>query len=200
MKTKSHILLLLVGFLITTNCFSEPVIDCKIHKLYCAMVELQPAIDKDWAFKFSDILYTTSKRYRTNPYRTIAMMMQESSLLGRQRTETGYIFTEVCMKTEDSTDDDDLLQCEEVAEKVTIYTDVGWFQFHWDTIERMRLDPVRLKNDLIYATEWHIRLLRIKMDRCRHLGKEAWSCYHSATEKYRKAYIKKVEPYYRRIK
>lgn len=162
--------------------------DCKLHPLYCTVIKLQPKVDKTWAMKLSNFLKKYSAQYGTDPYRSLAIAMRESSLQDIDRVTTVLVQDRKC---------DDTFVCIDAPRVVQGITDIGVFQFHVLTIQSEGIDAGRLKTDLEYAVRTHVKLLKAKMEMCADLGKEAWSCYHSNTPKHRIQYVKDVEPFYK---
>lgn len=161
--------------------YSKAEIDCKLHRIYCKIVELKPSIDREFAMELSDLLYKYSKKYETDPLVSVAIAMQESSLVNTNRTSRAII------KMPNNTYD-----------YIDVITDVGLFQFHVNTIENYDLDVNRIKKDLDYAVYHHVKLLKQKMNLCVKLGvaySVSWSCYHSATPKHRERYVRLVMRY-----
>lgn len=161
--------------------------NCELHKLYCKTMELQPSVDPTWAMKFADTLLRYSKKYTMDPWLSLAIAMQESSLLNPKPNTKTIVFKRVC---------DDEHHCRKTHEIITGYSDLSVFQIHVETILYYDLDPVRLSNDLDYAAEWHFKILKQKLTECRSLGLEAWTCYHSNNPPLRNNYAKKVSQYY----
>lgn len=169
--------LLIAAFLLTGKAEAA---DCNKHKIYCRIVKLQPKVNKQWAMKLSNYIYKYSNIYKIDTDLVTAMLMQESSYIYKHRKVTGLERVETC--------DDKGFCTEELIEK-TIYTDFGPFQFSYYTTKRYKIDPIRLENDLHYATKWFFKFLSGKIKTCKHLGSEAWSCYHSSTPRYREKYV-----------
>ena len=136
---------------------------------------LQPRVEPGFASDLSKYIQEFSQKYGTDPYRSIAIAMQESSLRDISRRET------VINKN---------------GEVKSGYTDIGVWQFHSLTIKYFKLSVPRLLTDLRYATEQHVLLLSIKLRECAVRGKDAWGCYHSRTPKYFNKYVKQVNRYY----
>ena len=188
---KGFIMKTLFFILVMLGFFDAPIAwgktDCSIHKVYCKIVSLRPDIDKKWAMKFSNIVSKKAKVYKLDPIRSIAIAMQESSIRVINRKQNVLVHNEEC---------DDLGECSTTYEVVKGYSDLSVWMFHIDTLMAYEVDPIKVQNDLDYATDFHFRLLKAKMKRCKHLGDESWSCYHSITERHRQAYMKRVEPYF----
>lgn len=162
--------------------------NCQTDKLYCAILELRPDINKDMAYSLSNHVYKYSKMYKVDPYRIIAIGMQESGLRVVNRKQSVMLINEEC---------DPEGVCTEYAKYVTGYSDVGIFQFHVNTIQNYSMDALRLRDDIEYATEQACLLLSLKIKECQDIGKDSWSCYHSRTEHHRKLYVKLVNRYYK---
>jgi hypothetical protein len=140
-----------------------------ITRLYKAALKLQPKLASDTALQLASRLHTYSTAYRTDPYLSLAIGMQESGLQQINRVEKGKI------------------------------TDYGMFQFHYRTAKWMQLDVQRLQTDLDYAVKKHVKLLAQKQKECRNWGPHSWLCYHSATPAHAQKYKKLVDRYYFRI-
>lgn len=161
--------------------------NCKLHKIYCKVMELQPLANPKWAMKFSNSLLRHAKKYNMDPWLSLAIAMQESSLLFPEPRTKAIAFTKTCDKKG---------QCKTSYQVITGHADLSIFQLHVNTILYHGIDPVRLKEDLDYATDWHYRILKKKIAQCKHLGNQAWGCYHSRTPHLHANYVKKVNRYY----
>lgn len=153
-------------------------INCNRHKIYCKIVEVNPEIDKSFAMKLSNLLFKYSRKYNTDPFVSVAIGAQETGLRNINRTERALIKTDTGYHF------------------IDVITDVGLFQFHVNTIEYYEMDIDRLKNDLEYAVENHVKLLRQKIDMCIRRGipaSGAWACYHSYSDGHRQKYRRMVE-------
>lgn len=163
-------------------------VNCKIHKLFCTIVGLNPSLDKAFAMKLSNAVYKASKRHGTDPYRSIAIAMQESSLRMVNRTSKEVKTNKRC---------DEYETCRVTVTTTTAITDVGIFQFNTATVKKLSLDMKRLLTDVNYAANQHVMFLVKKIQMCKKIyPKTAWACYHSATPEYHKKYIKAVNRYY----
>lgn len=139
-------------------------VNCDTHRIYCAIVKINPHVDRGVAMELSNHLYRYSSRYGTNPLRSVAIAAQES------------MFRHV------STDQD-----------------IGMFQINIGTIEAYNIDRDRLETDFEYAVRTHVWLLAKKKEYCADLEEEAWTCYHSRTEKHRLVYRDLVNRYFELI-
>lgn len=175
---KTIVLLLMVLGTVST-AYSK--VDCNRHKIYCKIVELNPSIDTELAFRLSNILYVKSKQYGTDPMISVAISAQESSLRNINRTVQGV--PEWCAKQKS------------YCPTQTIITDVGFFQLHVGTIKNYGFNLPRLMTDIEYQIDCHLIILKKKIKNCAFLGDEAWSCYHSTTPKHRLKYVKDVSRY-----
>lgn len=153
-------LIILLGFSFT----SYAGVDCQKHRVYCAIKTLQPKLDTTFAMELSNYIFKYSLRHGTNPYRTVAIIAQESMFRN--------INTEI---------------------------DIGIYQININTATAYNIDIYRLQEDLAYATEQHILLLKRKKEYCSELAEEAWTCYHSKTHKHRTAYKIAVDRHYQKI-
>lgn len=167
---------------ISSYAYATP--DCKVHKLYCGILELKPSANRSWAMRFSNLLYKYARKYDMDARRSLAIAMQESSLRTDNHNHSKVIrFIKPCP------------DCKEEYEIVRGITDLSIFQFHVNTIEAYGIDPIRLKTDLEYAVDWHFKILKSKIKSCAHLP-DAWACYNSATPHIHKRYVKQVNRWY----
>jgi hypothetical protein len=188
------ILILILAFSTTVFssevCFIEDLPEIK--NLYSRVLELRPDIDETWALRFAYLLQIYTSRYDLDPYRAIAIAMQESSLREVHRKTTVIKYQKTCEKNS--------TECKNVAIISEKYSDFGIFQFHVRTIDAYGYDLEKLKNhDLEYAVMRYCQLMQEKLRICRNLGETAWTCYHSTTPKLRKNYEKLVNRYYKEV-
>lgn len=165
-------------------------INCNVHKLYCAIVELQPAINKEFAMELSNVLRRKSIEHNTDPYLSIAIAMQESSLLNINRI----------VKLEEKSEKvcDEFLRCEKTINKIEYVSDFGLFQFSLRTIHDRQLEVERLLNDIDYMVEEHIIFLKEKIRMCsRMYPTTAWGCWHSADHDRHYDYVTRVNRFYK---
>lgn len=177
--------------LVTTVSFSQgwPSCPSTVHKLYCAIIKINPSIDKDYALTLSNYIYKASAKYNTDPLRTVAIAAQESMFRNIHRQHTVLELVEDCSEGD----------CIEYMRSVRGYTDIGVYQFHAATIKNYGMDAIRLRDDIEYATDRHAYLLSVKLKECADLGKDAWVCYHSRTLEHREKYKRMVNKYYNMI-
>lgn len=162
--------------------------NCELHPLYCKIMTLQPACDPQWAFKLSNALIKQGKQYEMDPWLSLAIAMEESSLRNRHRNTKTIVFKESC---------DETGHCKKTHEVIHGHSDIGVFQFHVNTILLNDIDPVRLMEDLPYAVDWHYKILKQKQRQCeKEYGVEAWGCYHSRTRALHARYVKQVSEHY----
>lgn len=146
----------------STMCINNP--------LRCALTTLQPALAGAEARLLSNLIHKYSLKYQVDPYRVIAIAMQESGLKNIDRSHNNIV------------------------------TDIGIYQFNIMTIDFYGMDSVKIKTDISYATERMCWLLAKKLRDCSDLGTDAWACYHSRTDVHRMKYMKLVNRYYDKIK
>jgi hypothetical protein len=148
------------------------------HPIYNHILKLKPNMSKPLAMRISNLLYKYSKKYSTDPHISVAIGMTETSIMQRNRKELYIEFNGDYTKWKFKEG----------------YTDICMFQFHSRTIRNKKLDASKLHLNLEYCIEQHMKLLKSKTKICKkHLGNEAWSCYHSFTDEKRKIYQLKVE-------
>jgi len=178
---KSLILLFFMAF--TLNSMA---MDCSKHPIYCKIKTLNPKIDVLMANQLSNLIYKYSKKYHQDAYLSVAIAMQESGLRNVNKSSNGLILENIC-------DSDGV--CEQKYREGVIYTDIGIFQFHVDTIKNYNIDANLLINNMEYAVEQYFKLMTSKIKMCRDLGKDAYLCYHSKTKEERNKYKVLVERY-----
>ena len=161
-------------------------VSCKKNPLFCQICKFKPNVNKEWAMKLSNLLFKYGKAYSIDPWRSLAIAMQESSLKNQSRKRKVLIYYDFCEKN----------KCAKKYKYVEGLSDVGLFQFHVNTIIYNKINPLRLATDLEYTVEQHFLLLSKKQKQCQSLGKEAWACYHSKNKKYRDKYVKLVNRYF----
>ena len=128
-------------------------------------------------------MYKSARKHKVKDVlRSVAIAMQETSLRHINREQTVIIF--------------EMNNGVETFKYVTGSSDIGTFQFHANTIKRYNMDAVKLKNDIEYSVDQHFILMKKKLRYCRHLGEDAWTCYHSRTPIFRKRYKEDVNRYY----
>jgi hypothetical protein len=180
---KSLILLFFMTFAV--NCMA---IDCSKHPIYCRIKILNPSMDNATANQLGNLIYKYSKKYHQDPYRAVAIAMQESGLRNVNKSSNGLILENIC-------DSDGV--CEQKYKEGTVYTDIGIFQFHIETIKNYNINVNLLINNMEYAVDQYFKLMTQKVKMCKNLGDDAWSCYHSNTEQYRQQYKDLVNRYYK---
>ncbi len=122
-----------------------------------------------------------------DPWRSLAIAMQESSLKPGPYKTPIMVFTDKCHEG----------VCKKQFDIIEGYTDLGIFQFHINSVMYYNLDPVRIMSDMDYAIDSHFKILKNKMKVCSRLGPESWTCYHSKTRSRRKLYKNLVNRYYK---
>jgi hypothetical protein len=156
---------LITALLLGISTGAAAQVDCSTHKIFCAIKTINPRVESGFAMELSNYIYKYSKKYGTNPYRTVAIIAQES-----------------------------------MFQQVNTEIDFGIYQLNEHTMRAYNIDKEKVLTDLEYATHKHIWLLKKKKEYCINLEEESWSCYHSATEKHRKKYVKLVNRYYNKIR
>ena len=173
--------LLLLGLLFAGNAYGKP--NCKTHKIYCKIVKLQPKINKKFAMKLSNIIHKEARAKGIDPMLSVAILNQESSLRPQHTWKISKKEKKWC------TPDDCFYEVDEIRKVF----DMGIAMINIRTAISYGMDINKLFNhDLEYAIKSHFVILEDKIAQCAHLGDEAWSCYHSATPKWRKKYVKMV--------
>ena len=138
--------------------------------------------------KLSNLLVKYGQQHQLDPWRSLAIAMQESSLIYTKRHQTVMIPIKKCHKG----------YCHHSLKSVKAISDVGIFQLHVKTVTHYKFNALRLLDDLEYMVVSHYQVLVDKIKQCQHLGKNAWSCYHSRSPVLRKLYVNKVNRYYQK--
>ena len=185
-KTLFFLTLFLTPVIGQANLLSTTPQNCKKNPLFCHILKLQPRVDKPWAMKFSNLLSKYGKKHKLDPWRSLAIAMQESSLHYTKRYHTVVVPEHNCQSR----------STKPKYKIVRALSDFGYFQLHASTVKQYKLSPERLLNDLDYMVKTHFLVLKDKIKMCKRLGDDAWSCYHSRTPVLRKRYIQKVGQYY----
>lgn len=175
-------LVLILTVLLQSSSVLASNLDCSKHPIYCSIKTLQPVLDDKLAISLSNLLSRYSKRYGIDPYRAVAIAFQESGFAQVNRRQR--VLTQIGTKWE----------------VIEGFSDLSMYQIHIDTATAYQLDLDKLMNNLDYATMIFTRILRDKIELCSELEDEAYSCYHSTTERYRKEYIRLVDRHYQRIR
>lgn len=160
--------------------------DCKNNPIYCRILKLNPHIDKSRAFWLSNEIHREAKAVGIDPMISVAILMQENAF----KSENTF---HVEIKTEKFCDEKGCYERTIENKKVA---DMGIAQINIGTAMAYKLDYERLFNlDTEYAIKCHFIILSDKMKMCAHLGKDAWTCYHSTTEHHRQRYKELVSRY-----
>ena len=173
-------------------------VDCNKHKIYCAIVNLQPKVDKKYAMKLSNEIYKYSKIYKISWKRSVAILMQETSIIkGLNNVQKGLVKKTICHAetsyVEKST-------CETIYEVQNLITDIGPWQFSVHTVLLYDMNPEKVENDLAYSTEWHFKILKGKLKACaKRYPETAWACYNTASPTKHRIYVQLVDRYYIKI-
>ena len=190
MSCKLTISLLIACLLSPLCCLGQTKkISCKRNPIYCQIIKFRPSANKQWAFKLSNYLVRYGKQYKLDPWRSLAIAMQESSLRNINRYTTVLVPTNQCQNNH---------QCSKKLTVLRAVSDVGLFQLHASTIRNYTFDAEKIADDLRYMVKTHYIVLAKKTKLCKQLGHDAWSCYHSRTKVLRQGYIKKVNRYYKK--
>lgn len=178
---KIKLILLYVLFLPTLKA-----IDCSRNPIYCHIVKLSPLIDRTKAMQLSNTIYKEAKTINLDPMISVAILMQESSF----KHVNTYKKTE---STEEYCSDS---YCTKNITIIATVVDLGIAQINVRTAVDYKLDLNMLYNrNTEYALKAHFTILKDKVNQCKHLGEEAWSCYHSFTEEHRLRYLELVRKY-----
>jgi len=161
-------------------------VDCKVHKVYCKIVQLQPRIDKTKAMQLSNWIYKGAKAIGIDPLVSVAILNQENRFRNVHTYEVDTKIVEECHST----------SCTRIVTEHQEVADMGIAQINIRTAVGFGFDLQRLyDHDVEYAIESHFVILKSKIDMCKDLGEHSWSCYHSVTPEHRLKYVKMVSRY-----
>lgn len=174
---------LIFSLLFATIAFSK--VDCDKNPLYCRITSLHPNISKKFAMKVSNIIDKKSKKYKIDPYISIAIFSQESLFKNIHRYAEVILEKEIC---------DEEQKCVLDYEIKRVIADVGIAQINPATIRQYKFNIKKLLDfDMDYTIDCHMKILKDKISMCKQLGNDAWSCYHSTSPRLRKEYKRLVE-------
>lgn len=202
MRSIISLIVILITYCIWIEIARAKAIDCNQHKIYCGIVKLQPRVDKAYAMELSNAIYKYSKTYNMDWKRSVAILMQETSIRkGLNNVQKGFLKKTVCHSPPKPLEGSwrALMKpaCETLYEVQEIVTDLGPWQFHVSTIVRLDLDPERIEHDIDYATKWHFKHLKTKLRACgKKFPDTAWACYNSATPAKHRVYVELVNRFY----
>jgi len=181
------VIIIIIGFLFSTVAWGN--INCEQHPTYCAIIKLNPKINKAFAMELSNEIYRKSIEYNVDKYRVIAIMQQESNTqMDAYNTKTTSTVHKEC---------DEWKTC--VITEVTVrkITDFGLFQFHINTVKRHNLDVQRIMTDMPFVVDFAVKMIAKKINMCKDKWpKTPWACYNSATKGPHEKYVKLVNRYY----
>lgn len=182
---KLTLLILLINLIFSEIAYGNNL-TCAKNPIYCRIIKLKPNIDKAWALKLSNIIHGEATKFKMDPFLSVAILMQESSL------ENINSFHKV--ETKDSTCDEN--GCYETIVSRKAVTDMSVAQININTAKHYGFDHEKLFSlDPEYAIQCHFIVLKDKIRLCESLGDEAWTCYHSTTEEFRVRYKELVSRY-----
>ena len=167
---------IIILFLFSLSVFA---VDCGRNPIYCQILKNKPSIDKSYGMYLSNLIYKYSRQYKIDPAISVCIAYQENKFRNKDRTQAIAIPSVGCANN----------NCGLTTIKGI--SDFGVFQIHIGTANNYKLDINRLSNDLDYAVESHMKILKSKMKLCDYLQEDSWTCYHSTT-KYLRLYYKKL--------
>lgn len=179
------ILALCITFAGTSWASPKPKEDpvCKTNKLYCKIIKFDKNIKPSFAMELSNKVFTKAKASGIDPNVALAILMHESGLRNINTYKTATVVSEVCNNQE----------CAKTTTTVEKAFDMSIAQINFNTAQGYGFDiPKLYKGDMDYALDCFMTVLGDKIRMCPHLGREAWSCYHSTTEQYRTIYVELV--------
>lgn len=164
---------------------------CSQRPVACTIKVLQPGMSKQEALELADHINKYSKEHNTDPYISVAIGMQESSLTNINRKQKLVQIKQECRDIERKDQ-----ACKTKYEITEGFTDIGLFQFHVSTVAARGLSVDKLMTDIKYSVKEHVKFLAEKIKDCE--GKQnAWACYHSKTPSFKAKYEKDVLRYYK---
>lgn len=185
-------LFLALALLLSTEAYSK--VNCKRHKIYCAIVKLRPSINKKFAMKLSNEIYRSARKHKVkDTMRIVAIMRQESGIKMDARNRS--------TETKTHTECDEWERCVTTKTIITETTDFGLFQFHINTMQNNNLEIEQVMTDMKFTVNFAIKYLAGKIRMCRRIWKKTpWACYNSANPGKHEEYVRLVDRYYSLIK
>lgn len=140
-------------------------VDCTQQPIFCRILELQPAAEKEWAMDLSNAIFRHTRNTPIDPMLIVALLFQESSL---RPTHSFYWGSN--------------------------HADFGVAQINSKTAVRYGCDLADLAAfDNNEAIRCQVKILKSKIATCETMGRApSWACYHSFTPELLEAYAKKV--------
>lgn len=185
--------LLVITALLTINAYS---INCNVHPIACSILKINKNLDAPYALYISNIIYNKSKHYNIDRFLVTAIFAQESRFQTQELN---------CKLPRNITKSDQYEQIHELIslglsvllwEHIDTCGDFGIGQINIMNIKNKGFDIDRLLTDAEYAidlTFQHLaKLKRFKKDE----PTTWWARYHSATPKFKTAYIEAVCNFY----
>lgn len=151
---------------VNSYVFNPPRVTLFDESIYNQIILNKPDVDKQIAKKLTIYVNKYARKYDADPYRAIAIAMQESGYRNISTLKRGSSF------------------------------DVGMFQINIRTIKEYGFDKNKIMNDLEYSVESYFKVVSNKKKMCKSLKKDAWVCYHSKNKYLRQKYKNMVNRYY----
>lgn len=174
------LVILILGFM-STKALG---VDCNKNPIYCKILKLNPKIDPTFAKDLSNKIAAKAKAVGVDPFVSLAILMQESTLRHVNTYKTSKSVEEYCKDG----------SCFKKVIEVSEVSDMSIAQINIGTAKQYGFDVERLySGDLDYALDCHYVVLKEKMKMCESLGEDSFSCYHSINDPYRSVYVKMVK-------
>jgi hypothetical protein len=157
----------------------------KRNPIYHAITVLNKKINKEKAFKYSNIISKLSRKYKLDPFLVVSIARQESRInLATVRTMAN----------------DEIIETDKGYIKIVHITDFCMMQIHKSNVKNLKLSPNRLLEDPQYCIETGVDILR----GFKYLAKEDefwWTRYNASDRKpeKREEYKNHVLAHYKKL-
>jgi len=162
--------------------------NCSKHPIYCQILNNKPSVKRAYAFKLSNIIHKTTKKYNLDPVIFSAILAQESMYkITAKNCTTGLVKVNIV------DDEDGITLLGEVRyTKNTVCTDFGIGQIYYKTANSYGFDINRLTNDLDYSIE--AAAIVLEFFKTTYSSKEEtwWTRYNASNKVARGKYKKLV--------
>jgi hypothetical protein len=178
--------LLLAHFLFGTTAFSatrKHLCERDKNPICQGILKLNPDMDKDEAFKLSNIFAKKGRKYKVDPYIILSISFQESTLNNSSvRTVSGMMKENGEFK------------------RVRVGLDYCMMQINVMNIEKFKIDADKLTSDKSYCVEQGVKLLSSLKKKYSKTNPYWWTYYNAISAHHRKTYRGLVSRHLNKIK
>lgn len=180
-----YISIIITFFILLLDAEAKSFYDKNKNPIYHAITLLNSRLDKDLAFKYSNIIARFSKLYRIDPFLVVSISRQESHLnLGTVR----------------KIEEDDIVYDEREKRfiKIVEITDFCMMQIHKSNVINKKLDVERLLTEPEYCIHEGFKVLR-DFKYLKNKDPNWWTRYNAVDSYKREIYRLKVMKHYGKI-